>query len=429
MKRFLTTLAVIVLLFNFVQASSQPLYVSGGIANALPGKVLTIGIYARANTGNSSNLDPYMISMIGMQTQLLPDYELISVESTDLTKSFAFGYAKDGDTYNILGAGFEPVKGFGRICNINILVSTTETRRAHRLINFTDIFLNQYDLGETVANIMLDTTLSIDQSFTVTGPYTLCFGVEPMWGGTFPFPTSWSAFSYNPVYGMQSVSSGVSREGYIVNVTFRTGYGTYGVPVLPFTMELEDGLNLVPTTAFDQPLPFPTDPPNSVTPLAIVMMGNRCVIVDTIPAGYSGIVYGNKSTGWISGNQAPPDSLMLAKANTDLLAEAERLMAEFNIQPEVVKAKEFSLAQNYPNPFNPMTTIQYTLAEAGNVSVKVYDILGRQVAILEEGVKFAGMHSVVWNGANSASGMYFYHIKYEGSGTRYEYTNKMLLVK
>lgn len=93
---------------------------------------------------------------------------------------------------------------------------------------------------------------------------------------------------------------------------------------------------------------------------------------------------------------------------------------ETNPTPE-----NFHLSQNYPNPFNPITTIQYTLAEAGNVSVKVYDILGRQIAVLEEGAKFAGEHSVVWNAVNIPSGAYIYRIR---TG-EFETAKKMLLLK
>ncbi|MFQ5582980.1 MAG: T9SS type A sorting domain-containing protein [Calditrichia bacterium] len=85
----------------------------------------------------------------------------------------------------------------------------------------------------------------------------------------------------------------------------------------------------------------------------------------------------------------------------------------------------FELHQNYPNPFNPETTIQYTLAQAGRVSLKVFDILGREVATLVEEQQKAGDYSVMFYAGNLASGMYFYRLESGG----FIQTRKMLLVR
>lgn len=65
---------------------------------------------------------------------------------------------------------------------------------------------------------------------------------------------------------------------------------------------------------------------------------------------------------------------------------------------------------NYPNPFNPSTRISYTLKESGKVSLKVYDVLGKEVANLAEGFYEAGKHVAVFDGSNLASGIYFYRL-------------------
>jgi tetratricopeptide (TPR) repeat protein len=80
---------------------------------------------------------------------------------------------------------------------------------------------------------------------------------------------------------------------------------------------------------------------------------------------------------------------------------------------------------NYPNPFNPTTTISYSLPTDGKVVVKVFDVLGRELTTLVNETASAGKHSVVWNGNNSASGIYFYSITFKNQ-TLYK---KMLLVK
>ena len=72
--------------------------------------------------------------------------------------------------------------------------------------------------------------------------------------------------------------------------------------------------------------------------------------------------------------------------------------------------KSFALFQNYPNPFNSATAIEYQLPAAGQVSLTVYDILGRQVVSLANGHQTAGPHSVVWDAQGIGSGTYFYRI-------------------
>lgn len=85
----------------------------------------------------------------------------------------------------------------------------------------------------------------------------------------------------------------------------------------------------------------------------------------------------------------------------------------------------YNLAQNYPNPFNPVTTIKYSIPETGNVSLKVYDILGNQVASLVNEEKTQGVYSVTFDASNLSSGVYLYKLQ-AGS---YVETKKMLYLK
>jgi hypothetical protein len=87
--------------------------------------------------------------------------------------------------------------------------------------------------------------------------------------------------------------------------------------------------------------------------------------------------------------------------------------------------KQFALAQNYPNPFNPITMIRYELPERADVTLKVYDILGREVATLVNARQGQGAYQVPFNASNLASGVYFYRLR-AGS---FMQTKKMLLVK
>jgi hypothetical protein len=85
----------------------------------------------------------------------------------------------------------------------------------------------------------------------------------------------------------------------------------------------------------------------------------------------------------------------------------------------------YTLEQNYPNPFNPSTNINYSLQEAGHVTLKVYDMTGREIATLVNGRVNAGAHTVTFNASNLSSGVYIYAL--EANGVRL--TNRMTLIK
>lgn len=93
--------------------------------------------------------------------------------------------------------------------------------------------------------------------------------------------------------------------------------------------------------------------------------------------------------------------------------------------------KQFRLLQNYPNPFNPVTNIKYEIPRDVNVSIKIYDILGREVFSFNE-YKKAGSYEVQFDGSNFASGMYFYKMvvgENTNNGVIFTDTKKMVLLK
>lgn len=87
--------------------------------------------------------------------------------------------------------------------------------------------------------------------------------------------------------------------------------------------------------------------------------------------------------------------------------------------------REMSLDQNYPNPFNPSTQIGYTISESSHVTLRVYDLLGRQVATLVDENRAAGSYKVTFNAAGLSSGVYIYRLESAGQVL----TNRMTLLK
>jgi len=125
-----------------------------------------------------------------------------------------------------------------------------------------------------------------------------------------------------------------------------------------------------------------------------------------------------------SGGQAQGTWSMLVSGQTDsdtwgpvTLTSVERFGTEV--------PTHFNLKQNYPNPFNPSTTIQFELQNESFVSLKVFDLLGEDVATLVEGTQYAGMWQVQFDASKLVGGIYFYRLQ---AGDFVE-TKKMVLVK
>jgi hypothetical protein len=93
----------------------------------------------------------------------------------------------------------------------------------------------------------------------------------------------------------------------------------------------------------------------------------------------------------------------------------------------------YDLAQNYPNPFNPTTVISYQLPVTSNISLKVYDLLGQEVATLFEGIRQPGKYEATFDGNGLASGVYFYRIHVSqidgGQASNFAETKKLMILK
>jgi hypothetical protein len=144
----------------------------------------------------------------------------------------------------------------------------------------------------------------------------------------------------------------------------------------------------------------------------------------------------NNGTNWINRNQgfiSIPSVHALTIANNYIFAGTSaysvwrRPLSDFTgikyVSTEIPKS--FNLEQNYPNPFNPTTTIKFNLPNAGNVSLKLYDVLGKEVDNLFKGSLSAGYYQMNFNASSLSSGVYFYRLETEN----FSDIKRMVLVK
>ncbi|HOT95621.1 MAG TPA: family 10 glycosylhydrolase [bacterium] len=141
------------------------------------------------------------------------------------------------------------------------------------------------------------------------------------------------------------------------------------------------------------------------------------------------------TNGMLDGNKLTIDSIQLAPAAGSAVSGSiylDNLVVVLKTtnptaveQPEVTLPARFILEQNYPNPFNPVTSIRFELPQAGTVRLALYDLLGREVAVLAEGMYTAGRHEIHVDGRSLSSGTYLYRLSQGG----HTLARKLLLLR
>lgn len=119
------------------------------------------------------------------------------------------------------------------------------------------------------------------------------------------------------------------------------------------------------------------------------------------------------------------DTLFISDLNSPSTIRVVSLNAATGVQENSGEAREYKLMQNYPNPFNPQTTIMYHIAQSGNVSIKIFDVLGSEVATLVNEIKSQGTYEVIFDASKYLSGIYFYQLRVND----FIQTKKMVLLR
>ncbi|MDZ7317228.1 MAG: T9SS type A sorting domain-containing protein [candidate division KSB1 bacterium] len=127
----------------------------------------------------------------------------------------------------------------------------------------------------------------------------------------------------------------------------------------------------------------------------------------------------NPDHGWGMFNLTPEGTKVYLNAVAWMLGK------EVQVDQKPTAPAAFALAQNYPNPFNPQTTVEFTLMRTARISLRIFDVNGREVACLADGEFAAGTHQITWNAGNLESGVYFYKLE----TPNFQAVKKMTLLK
>ena len=159
---------------------------------------------------------------------------------------------------------------------------------------------------------------------------------------------------------------------------------------------------------------------NDLPPLFLDLIGWRVASAgDFNGDGYDDILFACQNFAY-----GEPGDVFVAAGGSDIVVDV-------NESTEINETIRSCLQQNYPNPFNPATTIEFELSVRENISIDIFDISGRKVKSLVDGISFPrGRHSIKWdgklqNGRQAPSGIYFYVLK----GDNFQTSRKMLLIK
>ena len=159
--------------------------------------------------------------------------------------------------------------------------------------------------------------------------------------------------------------------------------------------------------------------------------------IDDLVFDSQGILYGLVGSGsamdtLITINSTSGIATKLGSLNTTALfaiAISPESPSGVIVQQDIQSPEEYYLAQNFPNPFNPSTKIKYSVPQSSQVVIKVFDVLGNELATLVNEEKPAGTYELTWNANNLPSGIYFYQLSTTSGAGDYINTKKMVLLK
>lgn len=237
------------------------------------------------------------------------------------------------------------------------------------------------------------------------------------------FPTAASdAFTYDSGYVKKDTLS--NGSGYWVKFNGVQDVTMMGVPVTEDTILVTAGWNMIGSISKPVPVSAITSVPPGIITGQFWGYSGLYAASDTINPGRAYWVKVLSSGGLILSNLAGPAGRIKIVPAVELPPPPPGEQSGDGKSARDIPSK-FALEQNYPNPFNPVTMVRYQLPEDCRVTLKVYNTLGEEVAVLVNGMQTAGYRSVEFDAGNLASGVYIYRLS-AGSFTE---VRKMLVIR
>ena len=242
----------------------------------------------------------------------------------------------------------------------------------------------------------------------------------------YPMATS-AAFAYQGSY--VTADSLEFGRGYWLKFNVAQNVNITGFPRNEDTIEVSSKWNIIGSIS----VPIAVSTIGSIPPGMVVSSfftyktANGYVLADTIKPGHAYWIKTNQNGKLIlsSASHIPAGNKVLIVADGELPPTSP----EGSLGKSTIVPLEFALHQNYPNPFNPSTVIRYDLPQYAKVTLKIYNLLGQEVATLVDGVQDAGVKAVKLDASNFSSGVYIYRITSNADGRTFTDTRKMIVLK
>ncbi|MBI3193197.1 MAG: AGE family epimerase/isomerase, partial [Ignavibacteriae bacterium] len=225
----------------------------------------------------------------------------------------------------------------------------------------------------------------------------------------FPNSTS-SAFSYNDSASYQVSDSLTVGKGYWLKFGSSTLMNIAGLNVTAETIAVNEGWNLIGSISSNVSVENIISIPGGLVTTDFYGYSNGYVAAWTIESGKGYWVKVSQTGQLVLSSSATNSSNKIQIVSSNELPPAPP--NEMNSKDPLIP-NTFALYQNYPNPFNPTTVITYQLPFDGFVRLKIYSMLGEEVATLVEGIQHAGYKSITWDASAMPTGVYYYRITWD----------------
>lgn len=264
---------------------------------------------------------------------------------------------------------------------------------------------------------------------------------DPRVTSIFPVGRSTLAYRWAGVYQVRD--SVFARSGYWIKFTGPQPVEAKGIPVTAETLQIVTGWNMIGSLIGPVATSSIVSQPPSIMTSPFYRYDGVYKIVDTLQPWYGYWIKAKQSGQFIisSGPLNVPGAGRINVVSDNELPPTPPESGSSNLDPPAADQipNRFVLEQNYPNPFNPTTRLSFVISARGGstsggsfVTLKVYDVLGREIKTLVDGIQSAGYKSVTWDARDVPSGVYYY--KLEATSTVdpanvFTSVRKMLLVK